>query len=180
VWTRPACTQPVACGADFPCPPALPPGSGWRTSTSIELLFGDILSDIVCARAGSPALCGSATINPGRGFGNGITALFEPAHGSSPHRTGSRRSNPTGAWLALADLLAWCPDLSGLGLHAEVRSALDQVITTAPPTYDLAPPGAATIDLDEFNERVFEALGHQPTAVTVPPQQVPPSSQEAR
>ena len=54
-----------------------------------EGLFGDILSDIVCARAGSPALCGSATINPDRPFGRGITALFEPAHGSSPHRTGA-------------------------------------------------------------------------------------------
>jgi 3-isopropylmalate dehydrogenase len=124
-----------------------------------EGLFGDILSDIVCARAGSPALCGSATINPDRRFGSGATALFEPAHGSSPHRTGSRRSNPSGAWLALVDLLAWCPDLAALGVHSTVRKALDQVIDTAPPTYDLAGPGAPTIDLDEFNERVLTALG---------------------
>lgn len=124
-----------------------------------EGLFGDILSDIVCARAGSPALCGSATINPDRAFGNGITALFEPAHGTSPHRAGSRRSNPTGAWLALVDLLAWCPDLCELGLHHSVRTALDAVIDQAPPTYDLAAPGATTIDLDGFNERVLEQLG---------------------
>jgi 3-isopropylmalate dehydrogenase len=124
-----------------------------------EGLFGDILSDVVCARAGSPALCGSATINPDRPAGAGVTALFEPAHGSSPHRTGSRRSNPTGAWLALTDLLAWCPDLSGLGLHTRVRQALDEVITTQPPTYDLAGPGEKTIDLDEFNECVLNALG---------------------
>ncbi len=124
-----------------------------------EGLFGDILSDIVCARAGSPALCGSATINPDRPSGQGATALFEPAHGSSPHRTGSRRSNPTGAWLALADLLAWCPDLAALDLHAQVRKALDQVIDTAPPTYDLAADGQQqTIDLDQFNERVLQAL----------------------
>jgi 3-isopropylmalate dehydrogenase len=123
-----------------------------------EGLFGDILSDIVCARAGSPALCGSATINPDRPFGIGATALFEPAHGSSPHRTGSRRSNPTGAWLALADLLAWCPDLAALGLHTKVRRALDHVIDTAPPTYDLAAAGEPTIDLDQFNERVLDAL----------------------
>ena len=123
-----------------------------------EGLFGDILSDIVCARAGSPALCGSATINPDRRFGNGTTALFEPAHGSSPHRTGSRRSNPTGAWLALADLFAWCPDLAALDLHTSVRRALDHVIDIAPPTYDLAAPGEPTIDLDEFNEQVLDAL----------------------
>jgi 3-isopropylmalate dehydrogenase len=123
-----------------------------------EGLFGDILSDIVCARAGSPALCGSATINPDRPFGHGTTALFEPAHGSSPHRTGSRRSNPTGAWLALIDLLAWCSDLAALDLHTQVRKALDQVIDTAPPTYDLVPAGEPTIDLDQFNERVLQAL----------------------
>lgn len=123
-----------------------------------EGLFGDILSDIVCARAGSPALCGSATINPDRRFGRGATALFEPAHGSSPHRTGSRRSNPTGAWLALADLFAWCPDLATLDMHTQIRKALDHVIDTAPPTYDLAAPGEQTIDLDEFNERVLHAL----------------------
>lgn len=123
-----------------------------------EGLFGDILSDIVCARAGSPALCGSATINPDRPFGKGTTALFEPAHGTSPHRTGSRRSNPTGAWLALADLFTWCPDLAPLGLHTRVRSALDRVIDTAPATYDLASAGEPTIDLDQFNERVLDAV----------------------
>jgi 3-isopropylmalate dehydrogenase len=123
-----------------------------------EGLFGDILSDIVCARAGSPALCGSATINPDHPSGRGATALFEPAHGSSPHRTGSRRSNPTGAWLALVDLLAWCPDLAALDLHTQVRKALDQIIDTAPPTYDLATTDEQTIDLDEFNERMLHAL----------------------
>jgi 3-isopropylmalate dehydrogenase len=123
-----------------------------------EGLFGDILSDIVCARAGSPALCGSATINPDRPAGQGVTALFEPAHGSSPHRTGTRRSNPTGAWLALADLLAWCPDLAMLGLHTHVRAAVEHVLRAAPPTYDLAESDADTIDLDQFNEHVLDAL----------------------
>jgi 3-isopropylmalate dehydrogenase len=122
-----------------------------------EGIFGDILSDVICARAGSPALCGSATINPDRAFGHGATALFEPAHGSSPHRTGSRRSNPTGAWMAVADLLAWCPDLATLGLHTRVRRALDTVLAGAL-TYDLAPPGAETIGLDEFNAGVLDAM----------------------
>jgi 3-isopropylmalate dehydrogenase len=131
-----------------------------------EGLFGDILSDIVCARAGSPALCGSATINPDRVFGKGITALFEPAHGSSPHRTGTRRSNPTGSWLALADLLAWCPDLAALGLHTQVRRALDSVIEDQPPTYDLARQGQETIGLDEFNAQVLAALNGAATAAT--------------
>ncbi len=123
-----------------------------------EGLFGDVLSDVVCARAGSPALCGSATINPDRPAGHGITALFEPAHGSSPHRTGSRRSNPTGAWLALADLFAWCPDLAAEALDTTVRGALDRVLDGGAPTYDLAEPGEPTLDLDQFNERMLDAL----------------------
>ena len=123
-----------------------------------EGLFGDILSDIVCARAGSPALCGSATINPDRRFGHGITALFEPAHGSSPHRTGSRRSNPTGAWLALVDLFAWCPDLAALGLHTRLRIALDRVLDTGAPTYDLTDPGTPVLDLDQFNARMLDEV----------------------
>ncbi|HEX3336797.1 MAG TPA: isocitrate/isopropylmalate family dehydrogenase [Jatrophihabitans sp.] len=124
-----------------------------------EGIFGDILSDVLCARAGSPALCGSSTINPDRNFGTGVTALFEPAHGSSPHRTGSRRSNPTGAWLALADLFEWCPDLAPFGLSERVRAALAAAVATGPPTYDLAGPEEPTSDLDEFNERVLDTLG---------------------
>ncbi|WP_327723587.1 isocitrate/isopropylmalate family dehydrogenase [Streptomyces europaeiscabiei] len=124
-----------------------------------EGIFGDILSDIVCARAGSPALCGSATVNPDRAFGNGVTALFEPAHGTAPHRTGSRRSNPTGAWLALADLLDWCPDLQPLGLSGKIRAALEAAVADGPPTYDLAPGGATDLsDMDQFNKRVLGAL----------------------
>jgi 3-isopropylmalate dehydrogenase len=125
-----------------------------------EGIFGDILSDVLCARAGSPALCGSATINPDRAFGTGATALFEPAHGSSPHRTGSRRSNPTGAWLALADLLDWCPDLAPLALAGRVRAALESAVEEGPPTYDLAASDAVAVSgLDQFNNRVLKRLG---------------------
>lgn len=121
-----------------------------------EGIFGDILSDVVCARAGSPALCGSATINPDPDRGSGVTALFEPAHGSSPHRTGSRRSNPTGAWLALAALLDWCEDLRPYGMSARIRAALADVHARGVRTYDLA--GADPVGMDEFNALVLEEL----------------------
>lgn len=123
-----------------------------------EGIFGDILSDVVCARAGSPALCGSATINPAHPIGNGVSALFEPAHGTSPHRTGKRRSNPTGAWLAVAALLDWCSDLRSLGLSTRVRRALDVARSSGPATYDLARPDEPIADMDGFNERVLAAL----------------------
>ena len=60
--------------------------------------------------------------------------------------------------VARADLLAWCPDLTGLGLHTAVRRGLDAVLAGAASTYDLAPPGAETIGLDEFNTRVLDAM----------------------
>jgi len=123
-----------------------------------EGIFGDILSDVVCARAGSPALCGSATINPDRNFGSGATALFEPAHGSSPHRTGLRRSNPTGAWLGLAALFDWCPDLKDLGLSDHIRGALDEVYASGVRTYDLAAAGSIPVDMDEFNRLVLKSV----------------------
>ncbi|GHJ42221.1 isocitrate/isopropylmalate family dehydrogenase [Streptomyces sp. TS71-3] len=123
-----------------------------------EGIFGDILSDVLCARARSPALCGSATINPDRRFGSGATALFEPSHGSSPHRAWSRRSNPTGGWLALADLFDWCPDLAPLGLAPRVREALDATYRGGALTYDLATDGTPAVGMDEFNARVLDAL----------------------
>jgi 3-isopropylmalate dehydrogenase len=123
-----------------------------------EGIFGDILSDLVCARAGSPALCGSATINPDRTAGTGATGLFEPAHGSSPHRTGTRRSNPTGAWLALAALLDWCPDLQPYGLGPRVRTALADVYASGIRTYDLATPGTSAVAMDELNRHILSAL----------------------
>jgi 3-isopropylmalate dehydrogenase len=132
-----------------------------------EGIFGDILSDIVCARAGSPALCGSATVNPDRTFGHGATALFEPAHGSSPHRTGSRRSNPTGAWLAVADLLDWCPDLAPLGLSTAIRLALTDAYASGSRTYDLAADGDPVADMDQFNQLVLEALATSVHAIRV-------------
>ena len=94
---------------------------------------------------------GSATINPDRKFGSGATGLFEPAHGTAPRRTGTRTSNPTGAWLALGALLDWCPDLQPHGLGA--TSAQHSRTCTPPvstPT-DLAGPDSPGVDMDEIN-----------------------------
>ena len=123
-----------------------------------EGIFGDILSDIVGARAGSPALVGSATINPDRKFGSGATGLFEPAHGTAPALTGSRRCNPTGAWLALGALLDWCPDLQSRGLGAHVRTALADVYASGARTEDLATPDTPAVGMDEFNRLVLKSL----------------------
>jgi tartrate dehydrogenase/decarboxylase/D-malate dehydrogenase len=55
-------------------------------------LFGDILSDLGPACAGTIAIAPSANINPERTF----PSMFEPVHGSAPDIAGRGIANPIG------------------------------------------------------------------------------------
>jgi tartrate dehydrogenase/decarboxylase/D-malate dehydrogenase len=55
-------------------------------------LFGDILSDLGPALAGSLGLAPSANLNPERSF----PSMFEPVHGSAPDIAGKGLANPIG------------------------------------------------------------------------------------
>ena len=55
-------------------------------------LFGDILSDLGPAVAGSIGIAPSANINPEREF----PSMFEPVHGSAPDIAGQGVANPVG------------------------------------------------------------------------------------
>ncbi|MCY4663570.1 MAG: isocitrate/isopropylmalate family dehydrogenase, partial [Acidimicrobiaceae bacterium] len=70
-----------------------------------EGIFGDILSDLAAGRAGSIALCGSASVNPGVPTKGRCVGLFEPVHGSGPRHFGQGRGKPAGGYLALGALL---------------------------------------------------------------------------
>lgn len=60
-------------------------------------LFGDILSDLAAAVAGSIGIAPSANLNPERQF----PSMFEPVHGSAPDIAGQDKANPVGAiWTA--------------------------------------------------------------------------------
>ncbi|MEU6853702.1 tartrate dehydrogenase [Actinacidiphila alni] len=98
-------------------------------------LFGDILSDLAAAVAGSIGIAPSANLNPERDF----PSMFEPVHGSAPDIAGKGVADPIGAiWsaalmldhlghpeaadrvttaiaAALADGRAVTPDLGGTG-----------------------------------------------------------------
>jgi isocitrate/isopropylmalate dehydrogenase len=117
-----------------------------------EGIFGDILSDLAAGRAGSIALCGSASVNPGQPVRGRCVGLFEPVHGSAPRHTGRRRVNPAGAYLAVAALLEWFPDTARYGMLA--WHALDDALRTGPLTYDLAPDGTAIATTDELADAV--------------------------
>jgi tartrate dehydrogenase/decarboxylase/D-malate dehydrogenase len=60
-------------------------------------LFGDILSDLAAAVAGSIGIAPSANLDPTREF----PSMFEPVHGSAPDIAGQGLANPVGAvWSA--------------------------------------------------------------------------------
>ena len=125
-----------------------------------EGIFGDMLSDLAAGRAGSIALCGSASVNPGPPIQGRCVGLFEPVHGSAPRHTGKGKVNPSGAYLALAALLEWFPETAELG--PPVTAALSEALRAGPLTYDLAPAGSTPASTDSFatavNARALRSL----------------------
>src|SRR5690606_36329645 len=107
-------------------------------------------------RAGSPALCSSASVRPGAPDGQGAVGLFEPAHGSAPLRAGRDQANPIGAFLSLAMLLSWFPQTGEVA--RDLREAIHQAQVNGPLTYDLAAPGDPVASTREFSDRVVESF----------------------
>jgi tartrate dehydrogenase/decarboxylase/D-malate dehydrogenase len=94
-------------------------------------LFGDILSDLGPAVAGSIGIAPSANINPEREF----PSMFEPVHGSAPDIAGKGIANPIGQIWSGAMML------EHLG-HKDAADAVIEAIEVA-----LADPKARTKDL---------------------------------
>ena len=94
-------------------------------------LFGDILSDLGPAVAGSIGIAPAANINPERNF----PSMFEPVHGSAPDIAGKGIANPIGQIWSGAMML------EHLG-HTDAAAAVIESIETA-----LADPRAHTHDL---------------------------------
>ncbi len=98
-------------------------------------LFGDILSDLGPAIAGSLGIAPSANLNPERNF----PSMFEPVHGSAPDIAGKGIANPVGQIWSGAMML------EHLG-HPEAARAVEAAIEVAVgkniKTFDLG--GSAT------------------------------------
>src|ERR671922_15285 len=99
-------------------------------------LFGDILSDLAAAVAGSIGIAPSANLNPERE----LPSMFEPVHGSAPDIAGQGIANPIGAIWSGAMML----DHLGEGeAAAAVLAALEAMLAgDGPRTRDLG--GTAT------------------------------------
>ncbi len=82
-------------------------------------LFGDILSDLGPAVAGSIGIAPSANINPERRY----PSMFEPVHGSAPDIAGKRICNPIGQIWSAAMML------DHLGESAAAKAITDAIET---------------------------------------------------
>jgi tartrate dehydrogenase/decarboxylase/D-malate dehydrogenase len=112
-------------------------------------LFGDILSDLAAALAGSIGMAPAANINPEREF----PSMFEPVHGSAPDIAGRGVANPIGAIWTAAMMLE---HLGHPAAAAEVTAAIAGVLAkTDIRTPDLG--GSATTT--EFTAAVLQFLG---------------------
>lgn len=110
-------------------------------------LFGDILSDLAAALAGSIGIAPSANLNPERRF----PSMFEPVHGSAPDIAGQGIANPVGAMWAGAMML----DHLGEGKVAlQVASAFERAIAAGICTPDLG--GSASTR--QFTDEVLARL----------------------
>src|SRR5687767_6639373 len=114
-------------------------------------LFGDILSDLGPATAGTIGIAASGNINPERS----APSIFEPVHGSAPDIAGKRIANP------LATIWSGALMLEHLGhaaAAADIVRAVERVILEGPHTPDMK--GRATTA--EVGAAVAEAVRSQP------------------
>jgi tartrate dehydrogenase/decarboxylase/D-malate dehydrogenase len=84
-------------------------------------LFGDILSDLGPACAGTIGIAPSGNINPDRS----VPSLFEPVHGSAPDIAGKGIANPVGQVWSAAMMLE---HLGEIQAAAAVVSAIETVL----------------------------------------------------
>ncbi|WP_291993006.1 tartrate dehydrogenase [Candidatus Accumulibacter sp. ACC003] len=115
-------------------------------------LFGDILSDLGPACAGTIGIAPSANLNPERDF----PSLFEPVHGSAPDIYGRHIANPIGMIWSGAIML----DFLGQGdarhgaAHDAILRAIERVLVNGPRTADMG----GTASTSDVGGAIVDAL----------------------
>jgi tartrate dehydrogenase/decarboxylase / D-malate dehydrogenase len=111
-------------------------------------LFGDILSDLAAAVAGSIGIAPAGNLNPERDF----PSMFEPVHGSAPDIAGKGVANPLGAIWSASMML---DHLGHPEAAAEVLAAVGSTLATSPVrTRDLG----GTASTEDFTKAVLDEL----------------------
>ena len=108
-------------------------------------MFGDILTDLGAALAGSIGLIPSMSCGPG-------PSVYEPIHGSAPTLAGKDLANPVGMILSAAMMLR---ESFSMKSEAEwIESAVDRLFAGGIRTPDTVEPGATKVGCIEFGERL--------------------------
>jgi 3-isopropylmalate dehydrogenase len=126
-----------------------------------ENMFGDILSDEASVLAGSLGMLPSASLGERR-TAHGVAGLFEPSHGSSPHRTGTDTANPAATILSAAMMLRWSlgEDGAASALETAVRATLHAGIRTNDVLgSDAVSAGRDAVGTQAFADAVAERVG---------------------
>ena len=113
-------------------------------------LFGDILSDLGPATAGTIGIAASGNINPTREY----PSIFEPVHGSAPDIAGRGIANPIATIWSGAMMLE---HLGHADSAADIMRAIERIIVEGPRTRDMG--GTATTS--EVGAAVAEAVRAQ-------------------
>jgi tartrate dehydrogenase/decarboxylase/D-malate dehydrogenase len=115
-------------------------------------LFGDILSDLGPACAGTIGIAPSANLNPERVF----PSLFEPVHGSAPDIYGKNIANPLGMIWSAALMLEFFGERDERCLEASraLVSTIESVLASGPRTADLG----GTANTTEMGQAIAAAL----------------------
>ena len=119
----------------------------WFDVVVASNLFGDILSDLGPACAGTIGIAPSGNINPEREY----PSLFEPVHGSAPDIYGKRIANP------IAQIWSGAMMLEHLGHKAVANAivkAIEMVLTEGPRTRDIG----GTASTDEVGKAIAASL----------------------
>ncbi len=111
-------------------------------------LFGDILSDLAAAVAGSIGIAPAANLNPERDF----PSMFEPVHGSAPDIAGQGIANPLGAISSAAMML------DHIGHPAAARDITDAIASVLAKTDIRTRDLGGTATTAEFTDKLTELL----------------------
>ena len=115
-------------------------------------LFGDILSDLGPAVAGSIGIAPSANINPEKT----APSMFEPVHGSAPDIAGKGLANPIATIASFAMALRYSFDL---GAEADlVDKAIARVLEKGLRTGDIMQPGMTKVGTSEMGKAIEDEL----------------------
>jgi tartrate dehydrogenase/decarboxylase/D-malate dehydrogenase len=122
-------------------------------------LFGDIISDLAAAVAGSIGVAPSGNINPPRDH----PSMFEPVHGSAPDIAGQGIANPVGQMWAAAMMLEHIGEAAAA---ATLTAGFEAALASGVRTRDLG----GTAGTDQFTDAVVSycrsAASSSPTGVS--------------